>query len=97
MTKAELVSAVSRDSNLPKKQLADIVDEVFRKIMIAVAGGDRVVIQDFGIFETKQYSARKARNPQNRDEIIEVPAKAAPLFRAGKGFKILVQESSISQ
>lgn len=94
MTKAELVSAVSRDIDLPKKQLADIVDSVFSNIMQAVAIADRVVIQDFGIFEAKSYQARKARNPQNRDEIIEVPAKTTPVFRAGKGFKILVQESA---
>jgi len=41
----------------------------------------------FGTFEVRNRAARKGRNPQNPEEIIEIPEKKVPAFRAGKMLK----------
>ena len=40
----------------------------------------------FGTFEVKERAARTGRKPAT-GEIIEIPAKKIPTFKAGKGFK----------
>ncbi len=46
----------------------------------------------FGTFETRHRKARKGRNPQKPDAIIEIPASKAPVFKAGKSLKDAVNK-----
>ena len=41
----------------------------------------------FGTFETRERKARKGRNPRKPNEVIEIPASKAPVFKAGKALK----------
>mgnify|MGYP003293382383 CR=1 FL=1 len=43
----------------------------------------------FGTFEVKERAARIGRNPQTKEEI-KIPASKAPVFKAGKALKDLV-------
>jgi len=49
-----------------------------------------VTIVGFGSFERNLRSARKGRNPSTGAEI-DIPEKAVPVFKAGKGFKDSVE------
>ena len=55
--------------------------------MDALSKGEEVQIMGFGTFEVRNRAARKGRNPQNPEEIIEIPEKTVPAFRAGKMLK----------
>jgi integration host factor subunit beta len=62
---------------------AEILDTIFDEIVAHMAKGGRVELRGFGVFEGRMRKPRKGRNPQNGD-IINVPAKFYPFFRAGK-------------
>ena len=54
-------------------------------------GGDKVQLVGFGSFEVRKRAARKGRNPQTKEEI-KIPASKAPVFKAGKALKDVVNK-----
>lgn len=91
MTKKELASIVSEKVNMSKKDAEAAVNVVFDSIAQAMKEGDKVNIAGFGIFETKERSARTAKNPQT-GETIEIAARKVPAVKFGKTVKDLVAE-----
>ena len=91
MTKKELAAIVSEKVNMSKKDAEAAVNVVFDSIAQAMKEGDKVNIAGFGIFETKERSARTAKNPQT-GETIEIAAKKVPAVKFGKTVKDLVAE-----
>lgn len=57
-----------------------------------LVAGDKVQLVGFGTFETRERAARSGRNPRKPEEVIEIPASKAPVFKAGKGLKELVNK-----
>ncbi|WP_029688365.1 HU family DNA-binding protein, partial [Thermoanaerobacter sp. A7A] len=55
----------------------------------ALKNGDKVQLVGFGTFEVRERAERKGRNPQTKEEIT-IPASKAPIFKAGKALKDLV-------
>ena len=88
MNKQDLMEKVAGKVKQPMTHadLERVVSGVFDEIKKAVAEGDTVTIVGFGTFEAKQRAARMARNPQT-GELMQVAAKKAPGFKAGKAFK----------
>lgn len=91
MTKKELAAIVSEKVNMSKKDAEAAVNVVFDSIAQAMKEGDKVNIAGFGIFETKERSARTAKNPQT-GETIEIAARKVPAVKFGKTVKDLVAE-----
>jgi DNA-binding protein HU-beta len=88
VNKAELIETLTTrlgDRKTATTALDSVVDEIQR----AVAGGDRVAISGFGVFEKRDRNARTARNPRT-GESVEVAATSVPAFRPGQAFKDLV-------
>ncbi|MDR1943341.1 MAG: HU family DNA-binding protein [Synergistaceae bacterium] len=92
MTKAELAGEVANAvEGLTKAKASVIVDAVFQAIHSSLAKGEKVQAVGFGTFEIQQRAARKGRNPRNAKEVIDIPAKTVPVFRAGKDLKEAVK------
>jgi DNA-binding protein HU-beta len=91
MNKNELISAVSEATELSKKDATAAVNATFDAISKAMAEGDKVQLIGFGTFETRERSAKTAKNPRT-GEAVEVPACKAPAFKAGKALKELVNK-----
>ena len=91
MNKAELVAAVAAKTGDTKKAAEASVDAIVASIKEALKKGDKVQLVGFGSFEVRKRAARKARNPQTKEEI-KIPASKAPVFRAGKQLKELVNK-----
>jgi DNA-binding protein HU-beta len=89
MNKTELVSKVSADTGLSKKDVSQVVDSMFHSISEALKEGDKVQIIGFGNFEIRERAARKGRNPQTGAEI-EIAASKVPAFKPGKQLKEVV-------
>lgn len=87
MNKAELVAKIAEKSQLTKKDAEAALNAVTSTIVEALEEGDKVSLVGFGNFEVKERAARTARNPRNPEEIINVPACKAPVFKPGKQFK----------
>lgn len=91
MNKAELITAVAAKTELSKKDAERAVDAVVESIQEALGGGDKVALVGFGTFEVKERAARKGRNPQTGEEI-NIAATRVPVFKAGKGFKDVIEK-----
>ncbi len=92
MNKTELVNRVSVKTGMTKKASADALAAVLETIEEALQRGDKVQLVGFGTFEVRNRKARQGRNPQNPTEVMKIPASKAPVFKAGKGLKELVNK-----
>ena len=91
MNKSELVSVVAEKSGIAKKDAERLVSATFKTIAMELAKGEKVQISGFGIFEAKERQARVGRNPRTK-EAIQIPASKAPVFKASKTLKDMVEK-----
>ena len=91
MNKAELIAAVAAKTGDTKKSAEAAVNAFVSVVTGALVKGDKVQLVGFGSFETRKRAARKGRNPQTKEEI-RIPASTAPVFKAGKALKDLVNK-----
>ena len=89
MNKAELIAAIAAKTGDTKKAAEASVNAFVETVTNALVEGDKVQLVGFGSFEVRKRAARKGRNPQTKEEI-EIPASKAPVFKAGKALKDLV-------
>ena len=92
MNKQELVAKFMEETGMVVKAQAERhVNAVINIIKEAVVEGDKVQIAGFGTFGSKERAARTARNPQTGGTVA-IAAKKVPTFKAGKGFKEIVNK-----
>lgn len=89
MTKPELVKSVAQKAGIKQKEAESAVDAFIVAIVEAAKKGDEVKISGFGSFVVVERAPRQGKNPQT-GEPIEIPARKAVVFRAGKGLKSVV-------
>ena len=91
MKKTELIAAVAEQSGLSKKDAEKALNATIDTIIKAVAEGDKIQLTGFGTFEQRQRNARTGCDPRTGNTI-EIPASKVPAFKAGKGFKAVVNK-----
>ena len=91
MNKAELNASIAAKTGDTKKGAEASVNAFVDVITEALIEGDKVQLVGFGSFEVRKRAARKGRNPQTKEEI-RIPASKAPVFKAGKALKDLVNK-----
>ena len=89
MNKAELVAAIAVKTGESKKTTEELLNAFTEVVSEALKNEDKVQLVGFGSFEVRKRAARKGRNPQTKEEI-KIPASKAPVFKAGKALKDLV-------
>lgn len=89
MNKADLVTKIAEKSELTKKDAEKALNAFVESVQEALKQGDKVQLVGFGTFEVRERAERKGRNPQTKEEIT-IPASKAPIFKAGKALKDLV-------
>jgi integration host factor subunit beta len=89
MTKAELVDHVAATVHLSKSQTEAVLTRCLQAIMEALQAGESVDLRGFGRFHLRYRQPRTGRNPRT-GETVQVPAKAVPIFAAGKAFQAQV-------
>lgn len=87
MNKTEVIQELHERGNFTKKDSEWAVNTMIEIIQEALSEGERVQLTGFGSFEVRERAAREGRNPQNPEEVIQIPAYNAPVFRAGKNLK----------
>ena len=91
MNKAELIAAIAAKTGDTKKGVENTVNAFVSAVQEALVKGDKVQLVGFGSFEVRKRAARKGRNPRTKEEI-KIPASKAPVFKAGKALKDLVNK-----
>jgi DNA-binding protein HU-beta len=86
MNRADLVTKISRDAEITKRQAEKALNSLVDSVQDALSKGDSVTLVGFGTFSVMSRAARKGRNPQTGREIF-IPASKAPKFRAGKSLR----------
>ena len=89
MNKTDLVNAIAAKSGLNKKNSEAALSAFVESVQDSLKEGEKVVLVGFGTFEVKQRAERKGLNPQTKQEIT-IAASKAPVFKAGKSLKDLV-------
>lgn len=91
MNKAELIEAISAKTGDSKKATDATLKAFIDVVTDSLVRGDKVQLVGFGTFETRTRAARKGLNPQTKQEI-KIPACKAPVFKAGKALKDIVNK-----
>lgn len=91
MNKSDLIAAIAAKTGSTKKDAEATLNAFVDVVTDSLAKGDKVQLVGFGSFEVRKRAARKGRNPQTKEEI-KIPASKAPVFKAGKALKDLVNK-----
>ena len=86
MTKNQFIARIAEKMGKPKSETAEMVQTVFDTIQQEMIKGESVNITGFGIFRVSRRKAREGINPRTGEKI-QIAAKTAPKFRAGKALK----------
>ena len=89
MNKSDLVAVVAEKLGATKRDAEASLNAVVEAITESLVKGEKIQLVGFGSFEVRKRAARKGRNPQTKEEI-KIPASKAPVFKAGKALKDLV-------
>jgi DNA-binding protein HU-beta len=90
MTKAQIIDAIAKKAKISKKAAGAAIDTFVESVTSALKKGDKVTLVGFGTFSAAKRKARTAKNPQT-GELIKVPAKRVPKFKAGRELKSAVK------
>jgi len=82
-TKKDLVKDIANRLNLPQVNTKQVVQSLLDAIVETLVTTGRLELRDFGVFQVKQRTERKARNPKTGTEVI-VPARKVVTFKPGK-------------
>ena len=91
MNKAELIDAMATKTGASKKATSETLNAFVDVVTESLIKGDKVQLIGFGSFEVRKRAARKGLNPQTKEEI-KIPASKAPVFKAGKALKDVVNK-----
>ncbi len=91
MNKSDLIAAMAAKTGETKKSAEASLDAFVSAVTDSLKKGDKVQLVGFGSFEVRKRAARKGRNPQTKEEI-KIPASKAPVFKAGKALKEVVNK-----
>ena len=91
MNKSDLVAPMAAKTGDTKKSAEETLNAFIDVVTDALVKGEKVQLVGFGSFEVRKRAARKGRNPQTKEEI-KIPASKAPVFKAGKALKDLVNK-----
>ena len=82
MTKKDIVTKVSNDTNLTQIDVKKIVQRTLDAIVEALERGETVELRNFGVFKVKTRRGRVGRNPRPGQEV-QVPEKKVVVFKPG--------------
>ena len=93
MVKSELLQKLCNlYPNIPRRDLENVTNIVFKEIVNAISSGQRVELRHFGSFVPKIRKARVARNPRTGDKIF-IKEKKVPVFKMSKQMRIKLNKN----
>ena len=93
MTKKRIVRKIAAELDIDQTLIKKVVQLCLDQMVETILTKGRLELRNFGVFQTKQRAARKARNPRTNEEVF-VPPKRVITFQAGKNVNKRLQDSS---
>lgn len=85
MTKAEIVTEISRSTGLDKAAVLTTIEKFMEVVKDSMANGNNVYLRGFGSFVVKTRKEKTARNI-SQNTTIKIPAHEVPTFKPAKVF-----------
>lgn len=85
MTKAEIVTEISRSTGIEKAAVLATVEKFMEVVKDSMAGGNNVYLRGFGSFIIKTRKEKTARNI-SKNTTIRIPEHRVPAFKPSKTF-----------
>ena len=85
MTKAEIVSNISKKLGIEKVDVQLVVESMMKEITSSLEEGENVYFRGFGSFIVKRRAEKTARNIK-KNTTIKIPAHNIPAFKPSKIF-----------
>ena len=85
MTKAEIVSNISKKLCIEKVDVQLVVESLMNEITSSLENGENVDLRGFGSFMVKRRAEKTARNIK-KNTTIKIPAHNIPAFKPSKIF-----------
>lgn len=95
MRKADLVTAISEKTGVPKVDVLVTLEEFFRSVKNSLSDGENVYIRGFGSFIIKK-RAKKIGRHIKKNVSIEIPEHYIPAFKPAKVFTEQVKDNVTS-
>lgn len=92
MRKADLVTAISEKTGVPKVDVLVTLETFFKEVKASLAEGENVYIRGFGSFVIKK-RAKKIGRHIKKNIAIEIPEHYIPSFKPAKVFVEQVKEN----
>ncbi len=86
MSKSELIALIAEKSGLSKIDAEKAFSATFDVIAEKMAKQEKIMVQDFGGFSTKERAERKGRNPATGKEMT-IPKAIVAIFKAATQLK----------
>lgn len=88
ITKADLIQKLHTNEPdfLSKAASQRALECIINEIVEQVSKGNEVHLSGFGTFKPVKRASRNGRNPRT-GEVLHIPEKTVPVFKAGKVFK----------
>lgn len=96
MTKADIVTEISRNTGLEKAAVLTVVEDFMKVVKEAMADGNNVYLRGFGSFVVKTRKEKTARNI-SRNTAIKIPEHKVPTFKPSKVFLEDIRQGKVSQ
>jgi DNA-binding protein HU-beta len=90
MNKDALVAEIAAKTELSKKDVEAVIDNMVDVVTKSLQGGNKVTLTGFGTFKVSKRAAREGINPQTKAKL-QIPAMTVPKFTAGKALKEAVR------
>lgn len=81
MNKAQLVEAITLDTNISKIEARKVVDAMIRATVTALREGDKLTLTGLGTFSVQQKPPRVGRNPRT-GAAVKISARKVVKFRS---------------
>ena len=69
MVKVDMAKIVAEKMDLPEKQAAEVVEQLFEIMKETLESGEGIKISGFGVFHVRTKRSRRGRNPRTGEEI----------------------------
>lgn len=92
MRKADLVTAISDKTGVPKVDVLVTLEEFFKEVKSSLSEGENVYIRGFGSFIIKK-RAKKIGRHIKKNVAIEIPEHFIPAFKPAKVFVDQVKDN----
>jgi DNA-binding protein HU-beta len=85
MTKADIVSAISKNTGIDRASVLASVEGFMDQVMNSMNNGENVYLRGFGSFVVKKRASKAARHIKNETTII-IPERFVPTFKPSQYF-----------